>query len=237
MPPGAVAAVVSCWSRVQQEKVITENERLYVEFASYYEEQRRRWKNSRHAPENPRQIFNLIKYIGDEFDGEFSLNELIGFAYQVLGFPRRKHDDRPNQRPPGRGLFEAFDPDVYHGQLTYEEHFVRMFNKRMRSRLTQALDGRTDNGRHGDHDTFKADPRLGIHRESGRSEREQQRIQDVRDAMDCLTDKERMVIDFRYRYDYSDSFAAELLRIDRRTVKTLHDGAIRKLRQELEKAA
>jgi hypothetical protein len=96
---------------------------LEDEFQQYYESER-----CSYAPEDHRRVFGLAHHVFQEFHERLDHPVLMAAIYGVLGY----------RRPGGRksGLFFDFDPLLYHGRRSLEEHFLSMFSARLKSRLS-----------------------------------------------------------------------------------------------------
>jgi RNA polymerase sigma factor (sigma-70 family) len=131
-------------------------------------------------------------------------------------------------------LFEAFDPDKYHGRCSIEHHFINMLGNSLRDRLRRAAWPRTDRNRKGDPDRFEPRRHLGMLKKStGESFRDDLRKETVRDAVMDLPDPEQTII--RQRYWKGATFDGIAGRVggDRSTVERKHKGALDMLRDRL----
>jgi RNA polymerase sigma factor (sigma-70 family) len=191
--------------------------KLYEEFQGFYTRHRCRW-----APANPRRIFNLcFRSLYPQFNRRITPYGLMAVVYEVLGVRRAEP----------RGLFQTFDPAKYKGSLPLEDHFVNLFTKRLRGKLSKACVPASDSGREADPARFRARPEIGLHKEGGMADRDRELVESVPEALACLEKQERLVIHLNYWVDLSGRQIAAVLGIDHKTVRGRHDRAIRKLRR------
>lgn len=193
------------------------NSRLYDEFAQFYAQERCPW-----APTNPRRVFDLA--FGKTFRAyrkTLSREQVLAAVYDTLGF-------RGAERP---GLFQTFDPARYSGSRPYEDHFLSLFARKLRGKLSLMTRRTTDGGREGDTTKFRPNPALGLLRKEERPASEQALLDDIPAVLDCLDARERGVIHLVYWADLSARKVGALLGMDHKTVARVHDQAVGKLRR------
>jgi RNA polymerase sigma factor (sigma-70 family) len=154
----------------------------------------------------------MDEVIYQEYRNKLTEEQLLAEVYAVLGFAGSK--------PPG--LFRTYDPAKYHGRLSHEDHFVNLFARKLKSRLRRAARRASGDCRR---------RRLYAAREQTVSTQEQMCRALLPVVLGCLEPRERAVIHLTYWEALSARKVGELLGIDDKTVKKVHDKAVGKLRR------
>jgi hypothetical protein len=191
--------------------------RLYREFAEFYTTERCRW-----APTNPRRAFNLaFGSISSQFRDQLTMEQILAVMFETLGY-------RGAPRP---GLFQTFEPAKYKGMRPLEEHFLSLFARKLKGKLTSLLRRTTDHGRKGDRTKFRPNPALGLLRQEVRPASEQDKLDSLLAILAVLDAREREVVHLLYWRDLSARKAGEWLGMNHKTVGRVHESALAKLRR------
>ncbi len=191
--------------------------RLYQEFAHYYMAERCQW-----APTNPRRAFNLAFEIASRRNYRpLSEEHVLTVVYATLGF---RGADRP-------GLFQTFDPAKYNGTLPLNDHFINLFARKFSGKLSKEMSRTTDRGRKGDAEKFQTTPGLGLRNERTLPDRNRHLLDDLPEVLNCLNGRERGVIHLLYWEDLSARKIGALMGIDHKTVASVHQTAVSKMRR------
>ncbi len=194
--------------------------RLHNEFARYYTAERCEW-----APTNPRRAFNLAFEIASRRKYRpLSEEHVLTVVYATLGF---RGADQP-------GLFQTFDPAMYNGTRHLSDHFINLFARKLSGKLSREMTRTTDRGRKGDVEKFQTTPGLGLLNERTQPDRNRHLLDDLPEVLSCLNGRERGVIHLLYWEDLSARKVGALLGMDHKTVASVHQTAVNKLRRAYE---
>ena len=189
---------------------------LREEFIIYYREFRCEW-----APQNPLRIWNLaVKSIYPEFRSRISPSELLAFIFTTLGFTGSDPI----------GLFDSFNPDLYSGSLSYEDHFVNFFGRKLRGNIRNFIWITNKKNRVENTAKFQPRPELGLLRKESRSTKEQSHLLLLRCFVHFLTEVEQLVIHLLYWEDLSTRKAGARLSFDHKKVQRVRDRTLERLR-------
>ena len=184
--------------------------RLYDEFAHYYEMERCEW-----APENPRRVFNLaFDIVYPRFWDGLTEEEFLTEVYDTLGFS--------GSIP--RGLFHTFDPKKYSGPLPLPDHFVNLFRAKLEGRLRdrrRKLNKRRRRKYKPGSVTPEAERRLKWVWGSSYDRVGQERMAALAEGLSTLTPSQFRVVHMTYWGRYSHREVALELGLDRKTVRAL----------------
>jgi RNA polymerase sigma factor (sigma-70 family) len=115
-----------------------EEQRLFAEFEKYYcgnaDDTAGSWPGVHSvcewAPRNPWRVFRFVfKTVYEHWERQVSESEFLSIVYLVLGDGDSSDDGEM------RGLIYGFRPELYHGSLPLQEHFLNMLKKRLWSRV------------------------------------------------------------------------------------------------------
>jgi RNA polymerase sigma factor (sigma-70 family) len=194
----------------------TEFRQLRKDFEEFYTSNR-----CTPAPPNPRRIFNLCyRTIYPRYRRRLTEWDFLAVVFETLGV----REGYPC------GLFQKFDPLKYQGKLSLEDHFINLFAKQLRGRLSKACRPASDRGRRGNPVRFLSRPELGLLKDGPLSSRDRDLIESVSEALGTLEGVERLIISLTYWGDLTNRKIAVALGIDPKTVRSKHDKAIRRLR-------